>query len=76
MNQEIVSPSNQAQPPRLLDIGDPAASEGTHSTSASGDQLALPDRSQAIAERSSTLAWRIPWTEEPGGLQSMGLQRV
>ena len=25
---------------------------------------------------SSTLAWRIPWMEEPGGLQSMGLQRV
>ena len=25
---------------------------------------------------SSTLAWRIPWTEEPGGLQPMGLQRV
>ena len=25
---------------------------------------------------SSTLAWRIPWTEEPGGLQSPGLQRV
>ena len=24
----------------------------------------------------STLAWKIPWTEEPGGLQSMGLQRV
>ena len=24
----------------------------------------------------SILAWRIPWTEEPGGLQSMGLQRV
>ena len=28
------------------------------------------------ATRSSTLAWNIPWTEEPGGLQSMGLQRV
>ena len=26
------------------------------------------------ATNSSTLAWRIPWTEEPGGLQSMGLQ--
>ena len=26
--------------------------------------------------RSSILAWRIPWTEEPGGLQSMGSQRV
>ena len=25
---------------------------------------------------SSVLAWRIPWTEEPGGLQSIGLQRV
>jgi len=24
----------------------------------------------------SSLAWRIPWTEEPAGLQSMGLQRV
>ena len=28
------------------------------------------------ATHSSTLAWRIPWTEEAGGLQSMGLQRV
>ena len=29
-----------------------------------------------MAARSSTLAWRIPWTEEPGGLHSMGSQRV
>ena len=29
-----------------------------------------------IATHSSILAWRIPWTEEPGGLQSTGLQRV
>ena len=29
-----------------------------------------------MAPHSSTLAWKIPWTEEPGGLQSMGLQRV
>ena len=28
------------------------------------------------ATHSSTLAWKIPWTEEPGRLQSMGLQRV
>ena len=28
-----------------------------------------------IATHSSILAWRIPWTEEPGGLQSMGSQR-
>ena len=29
-----------------------------------------------MAPHSSTLAWKIPWTEEPGKLQSMGLQRV
>ena len=29
-----------------------------------------------MATHSSTLAWRIPWTEEPGGLQSMDSQRV
>ena len=28
------------------------------------------------ATHSGVLAWRIPWTEEPGGLQSMGLQRA
>ena len=31
---------------------------------------------QEMATHSSTLAWKIPWTEEPGRLQSMGLQRV
>ena len=31
---------------------------------------------EGMATHSSILAWRIPWTEEPGGLQSIGLQRV
>ena len=31
---------------------------------------------KGMATHSSILAWRIQWTEEPGGLQSMGLQRV
>ena len=30
---------------------------------------------EGMATPSSILAWRIPWTEEPGGLQSMGSQR-
>ena len=30
---------------------------------------------EGMATHSSILAWRIPWTEEPGGLQSMGLQK-
>ena len=29
-----------------------------------------------MAVHSSTIAWKIPWTEEPGRLQSMGLQKV
>ena len=31
---------------------------------------------KGMATNSSILAWRIPWTEEPGGLQSMGSQRI
>ena len=31
---------------------------------------------KGMAMHPSILAWRIPWIEEPGGLQSMGLQRV
>ena len=31
---------------------------------------------KGMATHASILAWKIPWTEEPGGLQSMGSQRV
>ena len=31
---------------------------------------------EGMTTHSSILAWRIPWTEEPGGLQSMGSHRV
>ena len=31
---------------------------------------------KGVATHSSILAWKIPWTEEPGSLQSIGLQRV
>ena len=31
---------------------------------------------KGMATHSSILAWEIPWTEEPGGLQSMGSQRI
>ena len=44
------------------------------------DEGSIPGREdpleEGMATHSSILAWRIPWTEEPGGLQSMGLQRV
>ena len=35
-----------------------------------------PALEKAVAPHSSTLAWKIPWTEEPGRLQSIGLLRV
>ena len=43
----------------------------------SGDLMSVqlvPEK--AMAPHSSTLAWKIPWMEEPGGLQSMGSLRV
>ena len=33
-------------------------------------------KEKAMAPHSSPLAWQIPWTEEPGGLQSMGMLQV
>ena len=43
----------------------------------SGDILGLEDPlEEGMATHSSILAWRIPWTEEPDGLQSMGSHRV
>ena len=42
------------------------------------DEGSIPGlgRSPGVGNGNSILAWRIPWTEEPGGLQSMGLLRV
>ena len=40
------------------------------------DQFYLTFTEKAVAPHSNTFAWKIPWTEEPGGLQSIGLLRV
>ena len=49
----------------------PAMQESRVQSPGQGDTL-----EKGTATHSSILAWRIPWTEEPGGLQSMGLQKV
>ena len=41
-----------------------------------GSFLGWKDTPEEMATHSSILAWKIPWTEEPGRLQSMGMQRV
>ena len=41
-----------------------------------GNAGLIPELDKGMATYSSILAWRIQWTEEPGGLQSMGSQEV
>ena len=60
--------------------GFPGGSEGKAPARNAGDLGSIPglgsSPGEEMATHSSILAWRIPWMEEPGGLQSMGLQRV
>ena len=60
--------------------GFPGGSDGKASACNAGDPgsiLGWEDTlEKEMATHSSTLAWTIPWTDEPGRLQSMGLQRV
>ena len=55
-------------------------SDGKESPCNARDLGSIPGLGRSLGEEnryhSSILAWRIPWTEEPGGQQSMGLQRV
>ena len=58
----------------------PGGSEGKASAGNVGDWVRSPSREDPLekemATHSSTLAWKVLWTEEPGRLQSMGSQRV
>ena len=55
-------------------------SDGKESVCNAGDVNLIPGwedpLEKGMATHSSILAWRIPWTEEPGGLQTSELQRV
>ena len=58
--------------------GEKGGSDGKVSACNAGDPGSIPGSDplqKEMAIHSSTLAWKIPWMEEPGGLQSMGLQR-
>ena len=54
----------------------PGGSDGKESTCNAGDLGLIPGLGRSLEEgmamHSSILVWRIPWTEEPGGVQSMG----
>ena len=61
-------------------LGFPGGSDGKESTAVQETWLRSlgweDPLEEGMATHSSILTWRIPWTEEPGGLQSIGLQRV
>ena len=61
-------------------MGFPGGSDGKASACNAGDPGSIPGWEDPLeketATHSSTLAWKIPWTEEPGRLQSMGSQRI
>ena len=64
----------------LREVGFPGGSEGKVSARNAGDGVWSLDREdpleKAMATHSSTLAWKIPWMEEPGRPQPMGSHRV
>ena len=65
---------------KMLKLDLPGDSDSKKHTCNAGDLSLIPGQEdhleKGIATHSSILAWRIPWTEEPSGLQSMGPQRV
>ena len=58
--------------PRGSAVKNPSAMQGTQVRSLGRDD----PLEEEMATHSGILAWKIPWTEEPGGLASMGPQRV
>ena len=60
-----------------VDLGFPGGSLGEEFDCSAGDPGLIPSQEdpleEGMATHSSILAWRIPWTEEPGGLDSMEL---
>ena len=60
-------------------MGFPGGSEGKVSVCDAGEPGSIPGSGRSLGEGNGNppniLAWRIPWTEEPGEPQSMGLQR-
>ena len=63
-----------------LSFGLPRWQSGIESACNAGDEGSIPGSGRSpedgMATHSSVLAWKILWAEEPGGLQSMGSQRV
>ena len=73
----IVHPNSHSL---ILPLGFPGGSDGKVCACNAGDPGSIPRSGRSPGEGNdyhfSILVWRIPWTEEPGGLQSMTSQKV
>ena len=76
--ENIINVLRHMETQRTLCKSTVGGSDGKESACNVGEPGLIPGlrRSPAEGNHSRILAWRIPWTEEPGRLQSMGLQRV
>ena len=78
LGQEV--PLEKDRLPTPVFLGVPGGSDSKESTYNAVDLGSAPGLGRSLQEgmatHSSTVAWRIPWAEEPGGLQSMGSQRI
>ena len=71
--------SRDIRPELMQKMGFPGGSDGKESACSAGDPGLIPGSERlpkACQPTPSLLAWEIPWTEKPGGLQSLGWQRV
>ena len=67
---EVGHPRGRGTPQAVLEVKSPPAVPQTRAQSLGGED----PLEEGMATRPSVLAWRTPWTEEPGGLQSTGSQ--
>ena len=78
--EEINTKALTLQTPTDNCLGLPKWLSGKESACNAGDLGSIPgsgrSRGEGNGTHSSILAWEVPWTEEPGGLQSVGSQRV
>ena len=70
------SPGETSHPPEHLTLPCWVCSGAWQNQMKGLNRLLWGDLEKAMAPHSSTLAWKIPWMEESGGLQPMGLLRV
>ena len=75
---QVTDENNKIVYLEIVYVGFPGSSNGKESACNAGDQSSIPGISRedplekGMATHSSTLAWRISWTEEPSGLHSTG----